>query len=151
MKYLLDTNTCEQYLRKGSTSTVRAKLASVQRCDVVLCTVVLGELLYGAWRSNNVTKSLTEVRTFAAGLSCLDFDPASAEEYARIRADLEAKGKSIGPNDLLIATIALAHGLTLVTHNTKEFSRVAGLPLEDWQIPRTDLDAMIGVTLAAQR
>lgn len=63
------------------------------------------------------------------------FDDASAERYGPICADLAASGKLIGPNDLLIAAIALAHGLTLVTHNTNEFSRVAGLTLEDWQVP----------------
>ena len=135
MKYLLDTNTCVQFLRKGSASPISAKLTSLQRSDLALCTVVVGELLYGALRGTDVAKNLTEVRTFVAGFSCLDFDPAAAEEYAKIRADLAARGKIIGPNDLLIAAIALVHGLTLVTHNTKEFSRVPGLTLEDWQTP----------------
>ena len=63
------------------------------------------------------------------------FDDQSAETYGRIRADLAAKGTPIGPNDLLIAAIARTHSLTLVTHNTAEFSRVAGLTLEDWQTP----------------
>jgi tRNA(fMet)-specific endonuclease VapC len=135
VKYLLDTNTCVQYLRKGSTSPVSAKLASVQRGDVVLCTVVLAELLYGVLRSRDVAKNLADVRNFVAGFSSLDFDAKAAEEYAKIRADLAAKGTPIGPNDLMIAAIALAHSLTLVTHNTSEFSRVTGLPLEDWQTP----------------
>lgn len=135
MKYLLDTNTCVHHLRKGSASPISAKLAALQRRDVVLCTVVLGELLYGALRGRDVAKNLAEVRTFVAGFSCLDFTSAAADEYAKIRADLAARGEIIGPNDLLIAAIALVHGLTLVTHNTKEFSRVAGLTPEDWQTP----------------
>lgn len=135
MKYLLDTNTCVQYLRKGSASPVSAKLATLRRSDVVLCTVVLAELLYGALHSRDVAKNLADTRNFIVGFSSLDFDAAAAEEYAKIRADLAAKGTLIGPNDLLIAAIALAHGLTLVTHNTAEFSRVAGLLLEDWQTP----------------
>jgi tRNA(fMet)-specific endonuclease VapC len=61
------------------------------------------------------------------------FDDRAGEEYAKVRADLAAKGTPIGPNDLLIAAIALANGLTLVTHNTTEFSRVLGLRLEDWE------------------
>jgi tRNA(fMet)-specific endonuclease VapC len=56
-------------------------------------------------------------------------------QYSLIRADLAAKGTPIGPNDLMIASIALAHDLTLVTHNTSEFSRVPGLRIEDWQLP----------------
>ncbi len=63
------------------------------------------------------------------------FDDASAEAYGRLRADLAAEGMLIGPNDLMIAAIALTHGLIVVTHNTAEFSRVAGLTLEDWQTP----------------
>jgi tRNA(fMet)-specific endonuclease VapC len=61
------------------------------------------------------------------------FDDAAAEHYVRIRADLAAKGRPIGPNDLMIAAIALANRFTLVTHNTREFGRVAGLIVEDWE------------------
>jgi tRNA(fMet)-specific endonuclease VapC len=62
-------------------------------------------------------------------------DDRAAEQYGPIRADLASRGLLIGPNDLMIAAIALANGCTLVTHNTAEFSRVPGLTLEDWQIP----------------
>jgi tRNA(fMet)-specific endonuclease VapC len=65
----------------------------------------------------------------------LPFDDPAAEEYGRIRSHLANQGIAIGPNDLIIAAIALANKLTLVTHNTSEFSRVPGLALEDWQIP----------------
>ena len=65
----------------------------------------------------------------------LPFDDAAAEPYGRIRADLTARGQTIGGNDMLIAAIALANGCTLVTHNTAEFSRVPGLVIEDWQVP----------------
>ena len=63
----------------------------------------------------------------------MPFDDRAADEYGRIRAHLAGLGMLIGPNDLLIASIALANGLILVTHNTAEFSRVPGLKLEDWQ------------------
>ena len=135
MKYLLDTNTCVQYLRKGSASLVSAKLATHQRSDIALCTVVLTELLYGALRSRNVATNLKEVHNFVVGFPSLSFDEPSAEQCANIRADLAAKGTPIGPHDVMIAAIALVHGLTLVTHNTSEFSRVAELTLEDWQVP----------------
>jgi tRNA(fMet)-specific endonuclease VapC len=65
----------------------------------------------------------------------LPFDDPAAEEYARVRAHLANQGTPIGPNDLIIAATALANQLTLVTHNTAEFSRVPGLTLEDWQVP----------------
>jgi tRNA(fMet)-specific endonuclease VapC len=63
------------------------------------------------------------------------FDRPAAEEYGKLREHLSARGLLIGPNDLLIAAIALANNLILVTHNTTEFSRVPGLKLEDWQVP----------------
>jgi tRNA(fMet)-specific endonuclease VapC len=67
-----------------------------------------------------------------APFASLPFDDRAAEHYGRIRADLTARGDLIGPNDLLIAAIALAHNLILVTHNVREFSRVGGLLWEDW-------------------
>jgi tRNA(fMet)-specific endonuclease VapC len=133
VKYLLDTNTCVNILRQGAKSPVAARLAGVGPNDAVLCSVVVGELLFGALRSRDVVKNLAAVRAFAAGLRSVPFDDRAGEEYAKVRADLAAKGTPIGPNDLLIAAIALANGLTLVTHNTTEFSRVLGLRLEDWE------------------
>lgn len=64
----------------------------------------------------------------------LPFDDQSAVIYGQIRPQLAAPGTPIDPNDLLIASIALANNLILVTHNTREFSRVEGLRLEDWEI-----------------
>jgi tRNA(fMet)-specific endonuclease VapC len=100
-----------------------------------LCSVVVAERLFGALRSRDAARNRAEVQKFVAGLVSLPFDDRAAAEYARIRADLIARGLVIGPNDLLIAAIAVANGLTLVTHNTGEFSRVVGLWLEDWQTP----------------
>ena len=65
----------------------------------------------------------------------LPFEDSAAQSYGRIRADLATRGTPIGANDLLIAAIALAAGLILVTHNTGEFGRIAGLALEDWELP----------------
>lgn len=134
MKYLLDTNTCVQYLRYGQASPVAGKLAGVNPGDVVLCSVVVGELLFGALRSQNAAKSLKDVNSFRKGFASLPLDDPAAEKYANLRTDLAAKGTPIGSNDMLIAAIALANGPTLMTHNTSEFSRIVGLSLEDWQI-----------------
>jgi len=62
-----------------------------------------------------------------------DFDDQAAREYGRLRAQLEREGTPIGPNDLMIAAIALANRSTLVTHNTAEFSRIKTLQIEDWE------------------
>ncbi len=72
---------------------------------------------------------------FLAQFISLPFYDLAAEMYGRIRADLAAKGTPIGPNDLMIAAIALVNSCTVVTHNTREFSRVVGLRLEDWHVP----------------
>ena len=77
--------------------------------------------------------NLALIATLRQQFVSLPFDDRAAEEYGKVRAHLTALGTPIGPNDLMIAAIALANQLTLVTHNTAEFSRVPGLTLEDWQ------------------
>jgi tRNA(fMet)-specific endonuclease VapC len=134
VKYLLDTNSCVLILRRGPNAPVAIWLSQVAPTDVALCSVVVGELVFGALRSRDIAKNLAETRVFASGFRSLPFDDSVAEIYAAIRADLAAKGTPIGPNDLMIAAIALANSLILVTHNTAEFSRVVGLTLDDWQI-----------------
>jgi tRNA(fMet)-specific endonuclease VapC len=131
--HLLDTNSCVHYLRHGQTSNITAKLGAAAPGSVVVCSVVVAELLYGAHRSVRKTQTLSQVQNFCRQFQSLTFDDASAEEYGRIRAHLASQGTPIGPNDLLIASIALAHRLTLVTNNTSEFTRVPGLILDDWQ------------------
>ncbi len=135
MSHLLDTNAFVDHLRRGPASEVTAKLLAAPPGTVYLCTVVLAELVYGAVRSGPAHEAAN--RALIAGLRSqfptVPFDEQAAEEYGKLRAHLTGVGQVIGPNDLLIAAIALAHGLTLVTHNTSEFARVPGLTLEDWQ------------------
>jgi len=76
---------------------------------------------------------MMEVTRFCDAFISLPFDDDAAAEYASLRFELALAGMPIGPNDLMIAAIALAKGLTLVTHNTAEFRRVVGLKIEDWQ------------------
>jgi tRNA(fMet)-specific endonuclease VapC len=84
-------------------------------------------------RSNNPVKSLQIQQEFLQQFVSMPFDDAAAMVYGTIRANLAKAGTPIGPNDLQIAAIALANELTLVTHNTREFSRIQGLKLEDWE------------------
>jgi tRNA(fMet)-specific endonuclease VapC len=72
---------------------------------------------------------------FFRGFPCLPFNETASEAYASVRVQLEKIGTPIGPNDLLIASIALANELVLITHNAGEFSRIKGLALEDWEAP----------------
>ncbi len=133
MTHLLDANACIDHLRHGPTSKVSAKLLAATPGSVCLCSVVVGELLFGARRSKNSFTAISKVRTFCSPYLSLPFDDRAADEYSIVRAVLTSQGQLIGPNDLLIAAIALANGLTLVTHNTTEFGRVPQLLIEDWQ------------------
>lgn len=133
MTHLLDANACIDHLRKGDKSKVAQRMDGMPPGAVVLCSVVLAELLYGARGSSKPNESLRLVTLFSDPFDSLPFDDIAAEHYGVIRAELAARGTPIGPNDLMIAAIAKAHNITLVTHNTAEFSRVPGLNLEDWQ------------------
>lgn len=132
MTYLVDTNVCIRILN-GSSPAVVSRLRKLEPSDVAISTVVRAELLFGARKSCHVAENLRLVEAFCSPFASLDFDDRAADAYGAIRADLERVGRPIGPNDLLIAATALAHSLTLVTHNQGEFGRVPGLRLEDWE------------------
>lgn len=132
MSFLLDANTCIQYLN-GRSDRIRQRLESVQPRDVVLCSVVKAELFYGALKSARTAENLARIEAFAGRFASFPFDDSAAAVYGEVRARLERQGTPIGPNDLLIAAIALTRGATLVTHNTREFERIKELRLEDWE------------------
>jgi tRNA(fMet)-specific endonuclease VapC len=136
MTYVLDTDTWITYLRQTDAGLVR-RVQQTNPADVRLCSVVLGELFYGAFHGApaNRPHNLGLLAALQAQFSSVPFGDREAEEYGRLRADLAARGLMIGPNDLLIAAIALTNGLALVTHNTAEFGRVRGLTLDDWLLP----------------
>lgn len=133
MIYLLDTNTCIKYLN-GRSESIRQRLTSTRPQDILLCSVVKAELFYGAMKSARPDENLAKQYRFVNRFVSLPFDDSAAEVYSHIRTQLEKLGTPIGPNDLLIAAIAVANDVTLVTHNTGEFSRVVGLKIEDWEI-----------------
>jgi tRNA(fMet)-specific endonuclease VapC len=134
--YLLDTNTCIGWLRQNQPQIV-ARIQAQTPTDIVLCSVVVPELLFGVELPDPAHRARTAVRVeqLRRQFLSLPFDDAAAEQYGRIRADLTARGLTIGGNDMLIAATALANGCTLVTHNTAEFSRVPDLVIEEWQVP----------------
>ena len=133
MKYLLDTNTCIRYLN-GRSLPVLQRLDTLPEIDVCVCSIVKLELRFGALRSTHVERSLTQQETFLDRFESLSFNDAAHARAAEVRATLAAAGTPIGPYDLLIAAIALTHDLILVTHNTREFGRVARLKIEDWEV-----------------
>jgi tRNA(fMet)-specific endonuclease VapC len=133
MRYLLDTNVCVMYLN-GRSVSVRDRLQSIAIEEMAVCSIVKAELFYGAMRSNNPTRTLERQQEFLASFASLPFDDEAATVAAQIRARLASAGTPIGACDLLIAAISLANNLILVTHNTREFGRVDGLQVEDWEV-----------------
>lgn len=132
MKYLLDTNPCIRYLT-GRDDALRHRIDAAGDLDIVLCSVVLAELAYGAAKSLSPQRTLELQRVFVSRFRSLPFDDVAASVYGPIRAELERAGAMIGANDLLIAAIAMANGLIVVTHNVDEFRRIPGLAIEDWE------------------
>jgi tRNA(fMet)-specific endonuclease VapC len=132
MKYLLDTNVCVGFLNQRKPPLTQ-RFLTVPTLDKVICSIVRAELFYGAYKSQRQVSNLQVIENFLAGYPNLDFDIVAARIQGEIRADLERKGTPIGPYDLQVAAIALANNLTLVTHNTDEFSRIPHLTLDDWE------------------
>jgi tRNA(fMet)-specific endonuclease VapC len=133
MRYLLDTNVCVMYLN-GRSVLVRDRILSTPSDEMAVCSVVKTELFYGAMRSNNPNRTLERQQNFLGRFVSLPFGDEAALIGGQVRARLTSSGTPIGSYDLLIAAIAVANNLTLVTHNTREFERVEGLQLEDWEV-----------------
>jgi tRNA(fMet)-specific endonuclease VapC len=131
MRYLVDTNVWIHYLKKQN-SGIEARLHATPAKDIVVCSVVWAELLHGARKYGNVPQRLALVEETLEPFQSLPFDDLAARHYAEIRDHLERSGTVIGPNDLLIASIARAHGLIVATGNVGEFSRLPGLTVENW-------------------
>lgn len=134
--YLLDTNACIR-LMTGRSSALIANLGRHHPSEIRMSSIVRAELSFGAYRSSRPAENLRILEKFLAPYISVPFDDPCGEVYGRIRADLAALGTPIGPNDLLIAAIAIRNDLTLVTANTREFERVPGLMLVDWEMETT--------------
>ena len=128
--YVIDTNTLI-YFFKGM-GCVPEKFLEVSPKEIGIPAVVLYELEYGIAKSTSPRKRQAQLKELCALVEILPFDNEAARLSASIRANLEKKGAPIGPHDILIAGTALANKSTLVTNNTKEFSRVSKLKLDNW-------------------
>ncbi len=128
--FLPDTNAISRHLR-GDDRELSARFA-VNFSHVALSAVVLAELEFGAAKSG-VTRHRSRLDGLLASLQVEPFTQGDAIAYGRLRATLPRRGEMIGALDALIAAQALRLGATIVTHNVREFSRVPGLKVEDWQ------------------
>jgi tRNA(fMet)-specific endonuclease VapC len=134
ISYLLDTNICIFLIRKKSQSVLqRFRLHPVGKIGISVVT--LAELRYGADKSQDPAGNHASLDAFLLPLTVLDFNADAATHYGQIRSDLERRGLPIGPLDTMIAAHARSLGVSLVTNNVAEFSRVPGLTIEDWVKP----------------
>jgi tRNA(fMet)-specific endonuclease VapC len=128
--YLPDTNAVSAYMRGADTALVKQMQARF--IDLRLSVIVLAERKFGIVKGASA-KYRRQLEALAELLPVVPFTTEDAELYAVIRHDLEAKGTPIGPTDTLIAAQALRLGAVLVTRNVREFRRVKGLVVENWQ------------------
>lgn len=131
MKLLLDTNICI-YIIKQQPETVLRRFLEYQVGDIGISSITLAELRYGVAKSKHREKNAKALDEFIIPLEIAPFDEEAAQAYGNIRATLEKAGTPVGAMDMLIAAQALSGGLTLVTHNTREFSRIPALTVIDW-------------------
>lgn len=133
IRYMLDTNMIA-YARNRRPACVLERLLKHEPSEISISSITMAELEYGVFNSSKPQQNRTALLMFLSGISILPFDTAASLECGEIRHYLKTNGILIGGNDLLIAAHARALGLTLVTHNTKEFSRVPNLLIEDWAV-----------------
>ena len=129
--YMLDTNILVYAIRHPG-DTINDVLAKHVANDICISSITYGELEYGVCKSAHPNRNRQALRQMLSGIPILDFDWLAAEHFGDIFASLERKGLRIGDRDMLIAAHARSLDYTLVTNNTREFSRVDGLTVEDW-------------------
>ena len=131
MRRLLDTNVCIHVIRRRPPPVLR-RFEEYEVGEIGVSSVTVAELSYGAEKSAAPKQNREALSRFLLPLEVLAFGDEAAAAYGRVRAALEKAGTPIGPLDTLIAAHAVGLGVTLVTNNTREFSRVPGLEVEDW-------------------
>ena len=131
IKYLLDADTFSQMV-KGIHPGIVERMGSLPTDEAALSVITRGEIQYGLELSPIRAAWRKRLDLLLSAFATLGLDAVAALHYAQLRAHLSRRGTPIGPNDLWIAAHARAANLILVTHNTREFSRVPRLKLENW-------------------
>jgi tRNA(fMet)-specific endonuclease VapC len=130
VSYLFDTNACIHLMKMREPLAGRARDAGPSA--IAIPAISLAEMWFGAAKSHHPRRTRADQDAFLSPFRVLDFDARAADCYATARAHLAARGQPVGDRDLMIAAIALANRLTVVTSNVSEFARVPGLTVEDW-------------------
>jgi len=133
MTYLLDANICIAAFRGNG--DVRRAIDGHHPDDIYICSPVVAELYVGAYKSNQRRKNVLLIEELLRDYDCLQFTTRESLKFADVFTDMVARGASITVFDLQIAAIALTHGMTVVTHDIGDFSRIPGLLTEDWLVP----------------
>ena len=132
MSFLLDTNICSAHFRRPGGLSHRFVQYSGR---LYLPTIALGELYAGAYHLPDPAPLLQDIEELLDDVTVLAFDQACAEQFGKVRGGLLQRGLSVSTMELMIASVALVHQLSLVTHNTADFRHVPGLQLDDWLTP----------------
>lgn len=130
-RYMLDTNICI-YIAKHHPPEVKTRFEQLRPGQLVMSVITYGELYYGASKSTQRMKALTQLEGLVQDIPIEDLNSTVAQAYGEIRATLEKQGRLIGNNDLWIGAHAMALDVTLATNNEREFRRIAGLSVENW-------------------
>ncbi len=131
--YLLDANACIRLINDSS-AQLKDRFRECHVNDIKLSSIVVAELVYGAYNSTRVAENLALLARFTAPFTSLTFDNRCAYAYGRLCKDLQRADTPTSANDMMIAATALAYNIILVSHNTREFRHVPGLQLEDWEV-----------------
>jgi len=129
--YMLDTDTCIYVIKKRPENVLR-RLWENRAKGLFVSAVTLAELEFGIENSGHREKNRIALLGFLALIGVKRFDEGAAREYGVVKKDLRTKGCVIGPLDMLIGAHAKSQGMTLVTNNAGEFSRIQGLAVENW-------------------
>ncbi len=132
MKYVIDSDILIYYLKNHPKVVERFLQADLNELSTTIINYT--ELLFGAYKSAKSEKNLVAIRQFLDSLEIIPFDKHSAEVFAQLKAQLQKEGNIIADMDLLIASICLENGLTLVTNNTRHFEKIPNLILENWSL-----------------
>ena len=131
LSYLVDTDVFSLMV-KGQDASINTRLQTLVKGEATVSVITAGEFYYGVTHAPVSTLRDQRAQRLLDFFGLLPLDAEVAASYGTVRADLRRAGTPIGPNDLWLAAQALAHGLTMVTRNTREFKRVKGLKVEDW-------------------
>lgn len=130
VKYLLDTDICIYWLKERA--PVPERVAAVGWSEISICSITVAELYFGAYNSRKIQENLATADQFIRSISVLSLTNNALNNFGKLKAQLRQLGKQITNFYLLIASVALAENLILVTNNTRHYERISGLNLDNW-------------------